>query len=64
MTTHTAKMIEASSLSLQDLAAAAEVPYQTARRWSIGESEPKLHQIAGLARALGCKPAELIPDGA
>lgn len=57
-------MIAASDLSLQDLAEAAEVPYQTARRWSIGESEPKLHQVAGLARALGCEPAELIPDGA
>ena len=62
MTTHTAKMIEASDLSLQHLATAAEVPYQTARRWAIGQNEPKLHQIAGLARALGCKPSELSPD--
>ena len=57
-------MIQASSLSLQDLAKAAEVPYQTARRWAIGENEPKLHQVAALARALKCKPADLIPNGA
>jgi hypothetical protein len=38
------------------------VPYQTARRWSLGESEPKIHQIAGLARALKCKVTDLIPD--
>ncbi len=62
--THTAEKIRASGLSLQDLATAAEVPYQTARRWAIGESEPKLHQVAGLAHALGCKPAELIPGKA
>ena len=64
MTTHTAKMIKKSDLSLKDLAAAAGVSYQVARRWSLGESEPKFpHQVAGLARALRCKPADLIPDG-
>ncbi len=59
-----AEKIHLSGLSLQDLATAAEVPYQTARRWARGESEPKLHQVAGLAHALGCKPSELIPSKA
>ena len=58
----TAEKIKASDLTLNDLADQAGVPYATARRWSLGQSEPKLNQIAALARALGCEPADLIPE--
>lgn len=54
--------IQLSGLARTEIARRAGVPYATARRWSLGESEPKLNQIAGLAQALGCDPSDLIPE--
>ena len=61
MTTVTDK-IAASRLTLHELAAAAGVPYITAWRWANGRSPQKLHQIAGLARALDLTTSDLVPD--
>ena len=57
------EMIIVSGLTNKELAAKAGVDNATAWRWRTGRRRPSIDQLAPLARALGCEPSELIPEG-
>jgi transcriptional regulator with XRE-family HTH domain len=59
-----AEKIRASGVTDKQISEATGVPIPTAWRWRKGLTHPNIVNVAALARAIGCKPADLIPDEA
>lgn len=49
-------------MSVNELAEASGVPFQTLHRWESGDRCPVNEQLLDIAEALGVKPGTLIPS--